>query len=221
MWTNDVSYREGCVYMAGHACGRRRILRCWSAFELDQATKARNLPALKRALARAAELREETPEVAAAELQQAELESLVREYDAGNERSFDKDVLPWTVEQLVNTVRAALYKTAIGQDLMRLISRWDTDGTGEITYEEFVVALREQVKIPAKTIPDHYIKKLYNHIDSDGSGLIDSEELISFLRKGSSHSMNHQIAAVSDFTSNSVKLLYLDHSRKSSNPQLR
>ena len=84
---------------------------------------------------------------------QAELDSLVREYHGGHDQNFDKDALPWSVEQLVSIVRSALYKTAIGQDVMRLVSRWDKDGSGEVTYPQFVMALRTEVKIPKRTIP--------------------------------------------------------------------
>lgn len=102
------------------------------------------------ALARAKSLQEQAPEVAAAELLQAELDSLVREYHGGHDQNFDKDALPWSVEQLVSIVRSALYKTAIGQDVMRLVSRWDKDGSGEVTYPQFVMALRTEVKIPKR-----------------------------------------------------------------------
>jgi hypothetical protein len=169
---------------ACHACWRR-ILRAWSSFELAHATRTKNLPELRKALARAAALQEETPEVAEAELQQAELESLVRDYDAGNEQDIAADALPWSVEQLVRVVRCALYKTAVGQDLYKMVSRWDDDGSGQITYEEFVEALRHEVKIPAKTVPDHYIQQLFDFIDTDRGGTIDAAELVDFLNRGS------------------------------------
>ena len=161
----------------------RRILIAQCEYELVVATRDKDLPGLRKALGRAASLQHETRAVKKAELKQAELESLVREYDDGIEGGIDH-ILPWDVAQLVKQLRVALYKTATGQSLVTMLRRWDPDGSGEITYDEFVIGLRQQAKIPSSALRDEQIRLLYDHVDTDGSGTIEPEELISFLKRG-------------------------------------
>lgn len=161
-----------------------RILRARCSVELRDAVRTKDLPGLRKALGRAAALQYESSEVREAELKQAELEALVREYDDGMEGGIDH-VLSWVVQQLVHQLRTALYKTSTGQNLVSMMRRWDNDGSGEITFEEFVHALREEVKMPTSSMRDEDIRTLFEHVDSDGSGTVEPEELIEFLNKGS------------------------------------
>ena len=162
----------------------QRILRARCSVELVEAIRHKDLPGLRKALGRAAALHYECPEVRDAELLQAELEAMVRDYDDGIEGGIDH-VLPWTVQQLVSQLRVALYKTATGQDIVNMLRRWDHDGSGEITFEEFVEALRHEVKMPTTSLRDEDLRTLFDHVDADGSGNIEPEELIQFLKRGS------------------------------------
>ena len=161
-----------------------RIVRARCSVELREAVRTKDLPGLRKALGRAAALQYESPEVRKAELKQAELEALVRDYDDGIEGGIDH-VLSWVVQQLVSTLRTALYKTATGQNIIHMLRRWDHDGSGEITYEEFVVALRDEVKLPTSSLRDEDIRLLFEHVDADGSGTVEPQELVDFLHKGS------------------------------------
>ncbi len=171
--------------------GAAECRRCWERIlcarcnvELRDAIREKDLPGLRKALGRAAALHYECPEVGEAELLQAELEAMVRDYDDGIEGGIDH-VLPWSVQQLVSQLRVALYKTATGQDIVNMLRRWDHDGSGEITYDEFVEALRDEVKMPTTALRDDDLRMLFDHVDSDGSGAVEPEELIEFLKRGS------------------------------------
>ena len=161
-----------------------RILRARCSVELQDAIQEKDLPGLRKALGRAAALHYESSEVREAELLQAELEAMVREYDDGIEGGID-DILPWQVQQLVAQLRRGLYKAATGQDIVTMLRRWDRDGTGEINFEEFKDALRNQVKMPTASLHDEDLRALFAYVDEDDSGTIEPEELITFLRKGS------------------------------------
>ena len=161
-----------------------RIVRARCSVELQDAIREKDLPSLRKALGRAAALHYESSEVREAELLQAELEAMVREYDDGIEGGID-DILPWQVQQLVAQLRRGLYKAATGQDIVTMLRRWDHDGTGEINFEEFKDALRNQVKMPTASLHDEDLRALFAYVDEDDSGTVEPEELIAFLKKGS------------------------------------
>ena len=52
-------------------------------------------------------------------------------------------MLPWAVQQLIWKLRSALYSQTIGHDAHHMFSKYDTDGSGSITFDEFCTAVRE------------------------------------------------------------------------------
>lgn len=70
-----------------------------------------------------------------------------------------------------------------GQDLEALFRKVDTDGGGDLQFEEFRRACRTYLKIGKQQLPDHELQELFTHIDSlgDGDGNLSIEELLDFI----------------------------------------
>lgn len=74
---------------------------------------------------------------------------------------------------------------AIDMDYYKhLYDKFDTDGSGDIDYDEFQELMHQCMKVPAGLrIPDSRLEHFWRECDIDGSGGIDLEEFIIFYRK--------------------------------------
>ena len=70
-----------------------------------------------------------------------------------------------------------------GQDLEALFRKVDTDGGGDLQFEEFRRACRTYLKIGKQQLPDHELQELFTYIDSlgDGDGNLSIDEILDFI----------------------------------------
>eukprot|EP01043_Picozoa_sp_COSAG02_P037643 COSAG02_NODE_2841_length_7913_cov_7.374840_3_plen_626_part_00 len=64
-----------------------------------------------------------------------------------------------------------------------LFEQYDTDGSGSLGMEEFLLAVRIDGRIRADQISDKQVQQLFEHIDTDHSGGISLSELTAFVSK--------------------------------------
>ena len=84
----------------------------------------------------------------------------------------------WDVlERVADALRVASYRT----DWDVLFAKFDSDGSGDIDFTEFLRAIRMSMKIPEDQISDLELQELFSCIDEDGGGDINAEEFREFL----------------------------------------
>ena len=59
----------------------------------------------------------------------------------------------------------------------------DQDGSGRITYDEFLKVVRVGLAMKAAELPEGELKSLWLALDNDASGAIDAGEFGSFMRR--------------------------------------
>ena len=69
-------------------------------------------------------------------------------------------------------------------DLERLFGLLDKDGSGELSLSELKRAIRSQLKINIKDLPDASIELCFGMLDIDGGGSLEAAELKKFIREG-------------------------------------
>lgn len=65
-----------------------------------------------------------------------------------------------------------------------VLRRSDRDGSGELSYEEFLKMVRTQLRLPSQNLPDQDVTIIFKIIDSDGTGHASIEELVEFISNG-------------------------------------
>eukprot|EP00435_Cladocopium_sp_Y103_P017725 s2766_g4.t1 len=88
-----------------------------------------------------------------------------------------------TRRNIVNLVRAVGLNPS-KSDLQMIIKQADSDGSGDLDFEEFMIIVAQVIAITPKPTPEEYerdMKELFEAIDLDGGGSISSRELIQAL----------------------------------------
>jgi Ca2+-binding EF-hand superfamily protein len=85
------------------------------------------------------------------------------------------------LDTIRNTFQAAAAEAVAIQGLTILFSQYDTDGSGDLSREEFVQAVRTDLAIDADTLSDGELAKLFKAVDCDSSGSVDVTELMEWL----------------------------------------
>ena len=65
-----------------------------------------------------------------------------------------------------------------------MFKHMDDDGSGKITYREFKGMVREELKLPRKSVPDIELQKVWVALDDDSSGFITPKEFGPFMKLG-------------------------------------
>jgi Ca2+-binding EF-hand superfamily protein len=63
-----------------------------------------------------------------------------------------------------------------------LFDHYDTDGSGELDFDEFRKAVRRHGRMSVRSITDPELKEVFAIVDTDCSGCISGVEFDSFLR---------------------------------------
>eukprot|EP00434_Breviolum_minutum_P028903 symbB.v1.2.025565.t1/scaffold2413.1/size174923/6 len=88
-----------------------------------------------------------------------------------------------TRRNIVNLVRAVGLNPS-KSDLQMIIKQADSDGSGDLDFEEFMIIVAQVIAITPKPTPEEYerdMRELFEAIDLDGGGSISSRELIQAL----------------------------------------
>ena len=64
----------------------------------------------------------------------------------------------------------------------RLFKKVDSDGSGLISYDEFLEMVRKDLKLSAHALPSDYLHMVWLALDTDGSGYLSSGEFGAFMR---------------------------------------
>jgi len=78
-------------------------------------------------------------------------------------------------------IKAAAYAGHAGRQLDVVFTRYDTDGSGELSEDELRSTLRRALKIPPEVITDAEVSGLCATFDADDSGAVSIAEIIDFL----------------------------------------
>ena len=115
-------------------------------------------------------------------------------------------------QKLARKMRAASYKLG-GQDWFDLFSRYDTDHSGNLDFNEFCRAVRRDAAVGPETVTDDELRAVFDFIDIDKDHMIDANELQKFmateLRKdkdGSAKEQGANTARVQKFLAESIAL---------------
>lgn len=60
----------------------------------------------------------------------------------------------------------------------------DKDGSGLISYYEFLRMIRDQLKLPESRFPEAQVEAMWRWVDEDASGMIGAGEFLRLMRKG-------------------------------------
>ena len=61
-------------------------------------------------------------------------------------------------------------------DWRRLFEKYDADGSGELDFAEFRMAMRRDGKLNPKHMSDEDLRRVFESIDADSSGVVDADE---------------------------------------------
>lgn len=82
-----------------------------------------------------------------------------------------------------------------------LFLKYDSDKTGTMEYSEIKMAVRKDLRLSDRAVPDRDLKLLFNRIDTDGSGTLTFSEFYEFVcqgkQPGDDSSINELLAKVS------------------------
>lgn len=70
----------------------------------------------------------------------------------------------------------------------KLFRQVDADGSGLISYDEFVAMVRNDLKLSARALPESQMRVVWLALDTDGSGYLSSGEFGAFMRLGAPQS---------------------------------
>lgn len=76
----------------------------------------------------------------------------------------------------------------------KLFRKVDSDGSGLISYDEFVEMVRTDLKLSARALPEAQLQMLWRALDTDGSGYLSSGEFGAFMRLAQSSQSGHAAA---------------------------
>jgi Ca2+-binding EF-hand superfamily protein len=104
------------------------------------------------------------------------------------QESLDSDALKREgIEKFKKEIRDAADRMGGAGAFKSVFRMYDTDGSGELDYDEFNVAMRQTAEIPKHKVPDEGLVELFEEIDGDGSGEVDADEFIEFIQRDYVH----------------------------------
>jgi len=92
----------------------------------------------------------------------------------------EDEILSQDVAMVRSRLMASGYSQG-GLNLKRLYKELDKDGTGALSVEELIRAIRRDAKVTADVMPDNMVKKLFARMDTSGDGFISLEEFSVFM----------------------------------------
>jgi len=101
--------------------------------------------------------------------------SAPQQFKAINERYSE------TLSKLRSKIKGASYTGHTGRQLDVLLSRFDTDKSGELSEDELRTAFRRTIKVPRSILSDADIHALCMMLDGDKSGSLSIKEVVDFL----------------------------------------
>jgi Ca2+-binding EF-hand superfamily protein len=96
--------------------------------------------------------------------------------------SGDSTDLIW-LEEVKKKFREVTQETVNKQGWAALFARYDSDGSGDIDFDEFAAAARTDCGIAPGVIADEELRELFSQADDDGSGEVDSTEFCAWIMK--------------------------------------
>ena len=94
----------------------------------------------------------------------------------GNLRSRRKNKMA----SLKHTLQAAAYGGSAGS-WNNIFEHYDTDGSGELDFDEFRKAVRRHGRMSVRSVPDGDLREVFAIVDKDSSGTISGEEFDRFI----------------------------------------
>lgn len=85
------------------------------------------------------------------------------------------------LDEIRSSFRAAAARAVARHGFAALFAAVDVDGSGEIDFDEFTAAVRNNLKIGAETVSDSELFSVFTAVDGDGSGEVDSEEFTEWM----------------------------------------
>lgn len=85
------------------------------------------------------------------------------------------------LDEIRSGFRAAAARAVARHGFTALFAAVDTDGSGEVDFDEFTAAVRDNLTIGEDVVRDSELLSVFSAVDVDGSGEIDSEEFIQWL----------------------------------------
>ena len=95
-------------------------------------------------------------------------------------RSNGRKLAPEVMEAVKKKLVVAVERVG-GLDYNKLFALYDHSGVGELDFEQFKTALRNEGCISRDVIANRELKALFNAVDEDGSGTVDKDEFSRFL----------------------------------------
>lgn len=96
-----------------------------------------------------------------------------------------KDDLVIKLSMNLNVAMCHLYPQSRSQaSYFNLFRKMDKDGSGMISYYEFLKMIRETLKIHESQMGEHEVEAMWRWIDEDASGMVGAGEFLRLMRKG-------------------------------------
>jgi len=104
-------------------------------------------------------------------------------------RDWENDVKHFSesahVTQHIENIRMQFQKAAAEQcqalGLSAVFHHYDTDGTGDLDFEEFVMAVRNELELEEAFISKEELHQIFTAVDDDESGTLHAQEFVSWL----------------------------------------
>lgn len=85
------------------------------------------------------------------------------------------------LDEIRSSFRAAAARAVAEHGFAQLFADVDTDGSGEIDFEEFTAAVRTNLDIDPDIVRDNELFGVFTAVDADGSGEVDAQEFTQWL----------------------------------------
>jgi calcium-binding protein CML len=120
------------------------------------------------------------------ELSEEQLRLLAAEMDHDHDGAIDVEdflVKLWQRKfaRLRRSFRHAASRGRRSHDWARLFHMYDQDSSGQLTFDEFLRAVRHDIKIEAKVVSDAGLREMFDHVDRSGDQHIDLMEFASMV----------------------------------------
>eukprot|EP00543_Licmophora_paradoxa_P006077 CAMPEP_0202442180 /NCGR_PEP_ID=MMETSP1360-20130828/1636_1 /ASSEMBLY_ACC=CAM_ASM_000848 /TAXON_ID=515479 /ORGANISM="Licmophora paradoxa, Strain CCMP2313" /LENGTH=115 /DNA_ID=CAMNT_0049057455 /DNA_START=164 /DNA_END=511 /DNA_ORIENTATION=- len=91
---------------------------------------------------------------------------------------------------------AKLGEVPTDEELAEMIRALDTDGNGEIDFEEFLAMMKQRATERNEHDPETELRGVFNLFDADGSGYIDRNEVRVLMKKLAQTLSDEEIDAI-------------------------
>jgi hypothetical protein len=93
------------------------------------------------------------------------------------------------VDQLRSEFRNKCTQKAQALGIAAVINQYDSDCSGALDLEEFVAAVRWDMKVDEEDVSENELQQLFSAVDTDNSGEVDAEEFVSGPPLGSAYGL--------------------------------